>query len=340
MKFGHINRPEAAMDTVKIISRSGKQHCWMPWGWSLLAHAVFLGGAWWLISTAHHATPRGIHPVFIPTTIAAAPGTPVHQATPPSPRRGRAVEPPAAGLPAWSQRPPEAIRSADVRGGSQAAVLDATSSIPLQGDSDAPPPAFPLPRQPPAASVSSVFSDTGRAATVAYVCDASGSMSADRLRPLKSELRRAVAALRPIQAFTIIFFKQDQAESLSRGLIMANDGNKRRAETFLEGVQSGGTTDPVAGLNQAFDARPAVIYLLTDGDFPDAAAVLSCIARRNPQRSVTINTIAFLGSGTQYEAILRRIAGENGGTFRRVTREELRNAAAKGLSDEATKAKE
>jgi hypothetical protein len=249
---------------------------------------------------------------------------------PPSPRGGRAIEPAAAGLPAWSQRPPEAIRSAEVGKAAQAGIVGATSAIPQQSGPDAPPPAFPLPRQPPAAPASSVFSDTGRAPSVAYVCDASGSMSADRLRPLKLELRRAVAALQPIQAFTIIFFKQDQAESLSRGLIMANEANKHRAEAFLEDVQSGGSTDPVAGLNQAFDAGPAVIYLLTDGDFPDAAAVLNCIASRNPRHMVTINTIAFLGSGTQYEAILRRIAGENGGTFRRVTREEVNREGTTG----------
>ena len=110
---------------------------------------------------------------------------------------------------------------------------------------------------------------------------------------------------------------------------MANDLNKRLAETFLENIESAGETDPVAGLNRAFDANPAVIYLLTDGDFPDSAAVLNCIARRNPPHAVTINTIAFLGERTEYEAVLRRIAAENGGMFKRVTREELNTKGTK-----------
>lgn len=142
---------------------------------------------------------------------------------------------------------------------------------------------------------------------------------------LKVELHKAIAGLKPIQAFTIIFFKKDHTQSFSPRLVMASQSHKQEAFRFLEQVrvQDEGQTDPIIGLDQAFDARPAVIYLLTDGDFADAAAVERRIAQRNAGRNVVVNTVAFLGSDTSYESVLRKIAADNRGTFRRVTRQEL-----------------
>jgi hypothetical protein len=301
--------------------RHGELRTWMPWGWSLLAHAALLGGAWWIISSAHQAAPRGVTPIFIPRS-AVAPIAPVSQTIPAqSPR----IPVDTAAPSAWSQQPPAPIGadgfSQPTHGTAGIMTSAAPPALKLSGQAPAMP--FSLPHELPAAPPASVFSDHGNASTVAYVCDASGSMSADRLEPLKIELQHAIEALQPIQSFTIIFFKQDQTEALSPTLLMATDDNKQRAKAFLKSIDSAGETDPVAGLNKAFDARPAVIYLLSDGEFPDAPAVLRCIARRNPAHAVRINTIAFLGTGTQYEAILRQIAAENGGTFKRVTREQL-----------------
>ncbi len=167
---------------------------------------------------------------------------------------------------------------------------------------------------------------SGNAMKVAYVCDASGSMM-QKGDLLKQQLQRAIDVLKPIQAFDVVFFKQDDAAYLSRQLILAKPDNKRKAYDFLTGVTFTGSTDPIPGLKIAFDANPQLIYLLTDGDFPDNAKVLAYIADRNKDKRIKINTIAFMSetasAGGSIETLLKTIANDNGGTFRSVTDKDL-----------------
>jgi len=85
-----------------------------------------------------------------------------------------------------------------------------------------------------------------------------------------------------------------------------------------------GSTDPIPGLELAFKQQPDLIYLLTDGDFPDNAAVLKFIREHNVgAHKAKINTIAFMDHGAAYEKVLQDIARENDGVFRYVSNEEL-----------------
>jgi hypothetical protein len=169
---------------------------------------------------------------------------------------------------------------------------------------------------------------SGNAKRVVYVCDASGSM-VNRMAALKNELRRSVEVLQPIQAFNIIFFHEDKVQAASHdGLLMASPGNKEKSATFLTTVQSSGSTDPVPALTLAFHQRPQLVYLLTDGDFPDNNAVIRAIRNLNRDKKVRLNTIAFISSADaeaakSFVAILQQIAKENGGQFKLVSENDV-----------------
>ncbi len=157
---------------------------------------------------------------------------------------------------------------------------------------------------------------------VAYVCDASGSMM-NKFDPLRMEIRKAIDQLRPIQSFSIVFFQESNAAFTHQKLLTANPGNKRLAFDFLDRTSAHGATDPIAGLKLAFSQHPQLIYLLTDGDFPDNQKVLEFIRTTNRDGAVQINTIAFVDRGAEYEQVLRTIAAENRGVFRYVAEDQL-----------------
>jgi hypothetical protein len=167
---------------------------------------------------------------------------------------------------------------------------------------------------------------SGNARMVAYVCDATGSMM-QKFDLLKIEIRRAVDTLRPIQAFNVIFFQEDDALAASKaGLMMANADNKRRTYDFLDEVSMGPQSNPIPGIRLAFQQKPQLIYLLTDGEFPNNDEVIRTLRELNKEKLVKINTIAFANPGEEneeYVKILKQIASEHGGVFRFVTTQDL-----------------
>jgi hypothetical protein len=168
----------------------------------------------------------------------------------------------------------------------------------------------------------------GNATRIAYVCDASGSM-VDKMDLLKVELRKSVEGLKPVQSFSIYFFRDEVATSTGTTMLIANPANKRKAFGMLEEVGSHGGTNPLGALKQAFAARPQLIYLLTDGDFENQGTqisndiVVSEIKKLNAERKVKINTIAFISHGDEQEKVLKQIARDNGGIFKYVSTEDL-----------------
>lgn len=168
----------------------------------------------------------------------------------------------------------------------------------------------------------------GAARRLVYVCDASGSML-NRMATLKHELTRAVEGLRPIQSFGIVFFQDQRFDALNeQNLLPANPENKHAARKFLDELTTTGTTDPIPGLELAFRQRPQLVYLLTDGDFPDNQAVIRKIAELNKDKAVKVNTIAFLDNPEdsregQFIEVLQQIARDNGGAFKLVLESDL-----------------
>jgi hypothetical protein len=165
-----------------------------------------------------------------------------------------------------------------------------------------------------------VFGSGGNAHKIAFVCDASGSML-NKFSTLRRELSNTIQGLRPIQSFNLIFFQEQGRSALSDGgLVMATPENKLKATNYLEDkVTPRGETNPIPGLELAFQQHPDLIYLLTDGDFPDNNAVLKRIQELNKTAKIKINTIAFVGEAdtdTEFQKILQQIATESGGQYR------------------------
>ena len=159
--------------------------------------------------------------------------------------------------------------------------------------------------------------------SVAYVCDASGSMI-DKFDALRRQLDLSVSRLKPVQSFNVIFFHDQRAAALSAGgLVQGLTKQKRRAADFFNDVIPSGATNPLPALELALRQQPDLIWLLTDGDFPDNEGVLEFLRQRNPKGKVRINTIAFVDRGDGYEQVLRRIAAENRGEFRFVSEDDL-----------------
>jgi hypothetical protein len=98
---------------------------------------------------------------------------------------------------------------------------------------------------------------------------------------------------------------------------------KRKAYDFLDKTAPHGSSDPIPGLKAAFAAQPQLIYMLTDGDFPNNAQLLEELRKLNKDKKVKINTIAFMDRGEEYEKLLKQIADENGGLFKFVSDTEL-----------------
>ena len=169
------------------------------------------------------------------------------------------------------------------------------------------------------------------ARTVVFVCDASGSMI-NTFGSLKAELVKAVTHLKSIQGFNIIFFQDEKSAALDgRELVFATPANKERAAKWLETITTTGTTNPVPALEQAFRQKPRLIYLLTDGDFPDNNAVRAAIARLNADKQTRVNTIVFVpgDAGADYAGqafidLMKQIAKDNGGVFAHVKESDLR----------------
>ena len=164
---------------------------------------------------------------------------------------------------------------------------------------------------------------SGNARTVAYVCDASGSMMGLPYDLLKIELKKAVDALVPSQAFNICFFQKGRAEAFSQqSMVVANPSNKSKAYQWLQQLTVASNSDPIPSLKLVFAHRPQLIYLLTDGAFDDNDAVIAEIKRLNTDKRTRINTIAFFSPEApasdrkMCEDVLRQIASENGGQFK------------------------
>lgn len=170
---------------------------------------------------------------------------------------------------------------------------------------------------------------SGNAKTVAYVCDASGSMMGLPFDLLKIELRKAVEVLVPSQAFNIIFFQKGQAEPLSQTLLVANGVNKSKSYKWLGDENVASNSDPLPALKLAFQQRVQLIYLLTDGAFDDNNVVVAELKKLNSGKRTRINTIAFFSPDAPEsdrkacEDVLRTIASDSGGQFKVVLTTDL-----------------
>jgi hypothetical protein len=167
---------------------------------------------------------------------------------------------------------------------------------------------------------------SGNARRVVYICDGSGSMM-DVFWRVRAELKKAVDVLRPLQAFNVIFFSDVDVAALNKtSLVMATPDNKRKAFELSETMAAAGSTDPLPAIRMAFEQKPELSYVLTDG-FENAVsydAVIEQFRRLNPDKKVRVNTILIRSTANpELEKVVRTIASENGGICKIIDRQDI-----------------
>ena len=72
-------------------------------------------------------------------------------------------------------------------------------------------------------------------------------------------------------------------------------------------------------LDKADPKKPGkIIYLLTDGVFPDNDAVIKELKKLNAKNEVQINTILYDDKSAEAVKVLQKIADDSGGKFKQV----------------------
>ena len=154
---------------------------------------------------------------------------------------------------------------------------------------------------------------------IVYVVDRSGSMT-DSIDYVKFELKRSIGELSEDKEFHVIFYSSGPpVEMPTRRLVNATERNKQLAFEFIDGVIAQGETDPSEALKRAFDTKPELIYLLTDGEFDKA--IVGLVKQLNSNQQVTVHTIGFLYQVG--EQVLKQIADENNGNYKFVSEKDL-----------------
>jgi hypothetical protein len=173
---------------------------------------------------------------------------------------------------------------------------------------------------------------SGNAKRVVYVCDATGTMLGLKFKLLQKQLYKAIDILKPIQGFNVVFFKGGDSNAewsnpFADELVVANPQNKQKVRQFIETFQVVGKgTNPLPALQAAFAQKPQLVYFLTDGEFNNVVGydqVLAEVRKLNGDKSVKVNTIAFMSEDAKAEQALQQMARENGGRFVKVSDRDL-----------------
>jgi len=157
-----------------------------------------------------------------------------------------------------------------------------------------------------------------RGESFVFIVDRSGSMDGGRLGAAKSELCASIDMLPYAATFHVIFFSHGPIRELpGDALVNASRSNKKRLFAKLDGIGAAGGTDPAEAFRKAFDLKPDVIFFLSDGQVAKGVTLAKRIRLMNRERAhdrITIHTIGFIDNVG--EALLKKIAAENHGTYR------------------------
>ena len=163
----------------------------------------------------------------------------------------------------------------------------------------------------------SFFGVGGRGTRFAFIVDKSGSMVNGRIGEAKQELYKAIVALPDFASVYVVFYDSSDPWAFSDRWERVRSSMVKKLKTWLNNVGPSGGTEPTPAFRAVFalDARPDVIFFLSDGEIPPES--IAQIRQMNARgKRVTINAIAFgEESGSQQ---LRQIAQEADGEFRQV----------------------
>jgi len=172
--------------------------------------------------------------------------------------------------------------------------------------------------------------------TIVFVCDGSASIHGTAAT-VKDELNRAVLALRPIDWFDVIFYRDGNADAFKTDMVAAAPVTKRHCAVWMDGVRMEGKSDPVAALDTAMKLKPNRIYFITGPvGFPNAREIKTAINRGNKDRKIKISTILFVANAAEraknesLELLLKDVAANNGGKFRLADVASIRDSVKSG----------
>ena len=170
------------------------------------------------------------------------------------------------------------------------------------------------------------FGCVGSGSRIVFLIDRSGSMF-DTFDYARGGLQSCIDKLSILQSFQIIFLSS-KAEAFSRkGLVPATSENRDAAKRFLRGITAKGQGRLRPAIEKAFQARDGkarsvdMIFLLCDGELRKGSVRLIKRLQSRRSKKVCINTISWINPESC--AAMKKIASENGGTYRHVTRDEL-----------------
>jgi hypothetical protein len=163
----------------------------------------------------------------------------------------------------------------------------------------------------------SFFGISSKGTRFAYIVDKSGSMSQERrMQTAMRELMRSIEVLPDFAKFHVVLFSSASiTPPFQKGWSRARPSTVGRYRHWLEEMGPSGGTNPRDAFEQVFalDARPDVIFFMTDGQISSMGA--DYVASLNAQgKRVTINTVAFGHPSSQ--ELLRQIARDAGGVYR------------------------
>jgi len=139
---------------------------------------------------------------------------------------------------------------------------------------------------------SGIFGGVRDGKSFAYVVDASGSMSGNRMTRVLEELRDSVNSLEETHRFFVVFFNKHTYAmmwpKIEKRLITADRRNKDRVLGWAFTVQPQEETEPQRALRMALDLKPDIVFFLTDGDIPEETLR---IVKKYRSRGTSVHTI-------------------------------------------------
>lgn len=161
-----------------------------------------------------------------------------------------------------------------------------------------------------------------------YLVDSSGSMRG-AFASARRELLRSIDQLESHQRFYVIFFDAEpdsmrlsSPERDEPRSVLATPENKRRLRQWALQISINRGRAPYEPLRFALELRPDVIFLLSDGEFPQGIEEL--LQEQNREDNLfgdrgpisIVHTIGY--HNREGETRMRRIATQNGGQYRHV----------------------
>lgn len=173
---------------------------------------------------------------------------------------------------------------------------------------------------------SNFYGNGGNATRIVYIIDHSGSLL-DNFDFLREEVKKSVGNLVPLQFFNVVMVSEEAHTVLPAGqLVRANVESKKEFNAKVAEYRAQGSNDDLLlpfqqAFEEAFKAKPQLIYFLTDGHFDPK--LMEVVDKLNKDRKVHINTLAFVNKEPSYEEQLQIMAKKNGGSYKFVSERDL-----------------